>query len=255
VAERELRDPHPPWLEYSFYVHERSPVDGFADLARAAVDEGATPVEVALYRSAGMRGRLAESLLEGWSEKPQRLEAPAVDEVETLLRDRDVLVIAVDLENPEGLVPEAREEIRFCDPYEIEAVRAGQIPFELRVDGELLDFASAAVLAKAGMATYERLRRLCEAVRPDYAACAEEENVAALLDLEAFAFTDFYVRTGFVGEERARRLRALYADAFVEDWADGFFVSTWAPGNPAGIGIPYEHTRAIRAGRIIAGLE
>jgi len=251
----ELRDPHPPWLEYSFYVHERASVDGFAALVRAAVRAGATPVEVALYRGAGMRGRLTESLLEGWGEKPQRLEAPAVDEVEALLRDPDVIVIAVDLENLKGLVPEAREEIRFCHPYEADAVRAGRIPFELRCDAELLDFASAPVLAKAGIATYQRLRQLCEAVRPDYAACAEEENVDALLELEAFAFTAFYVRTSFVGEERARRLRALYAEAFVEDWADGFFVSTWAPGNPAGIGIPYEPTRAIEAGHIIAGLD
>jgi hypothetical protein len=251
----ELRDPYPPWLEYSFYVHERPSVDGFADLVGAVVADGAIAVEAAFYRGPGMRGRLAESLLQEWHEKPQRLEAPAADDVEALLLDPDVLVIAVDLENSKGLVPEAREQILFCQPYETDAVRAGRIPFELRTDGELLDFAPPAAQAKVGIATYERFRRLCEAVRPDYAACAEEENVEAVLDLEAFAFSEFYVRTGFLGEERARRLRALYAEAFVEEWADGFFVSTWPPGNPAGIGIPYEPTRAIEAGRIIAGLE
>jgi hypothetical protein len=260
VADRPaLRDPHPPWLEYSFYVHERPSVDGFADLVRAVLSDGAAPVEVAFYRGPNMRGRLAETLLPAWHTKPERFARPSPDDLEALLRAPDVLVIGVDVENPTGIVPEALEQIDFCRPYELEVVRAGRIPFELRVDGELFDFLSRDVLRSAGTAMYERFRRLCEAVRPDYAALAEEEFAEALVSLEAgapaSAFIDFYVREGFLGEERSRRLRALYADAFVEDWTDGFYVSAWEFGNPSGIGVADGTTRAVQAGRIIAGLQ
>jgi hypothetical protein len=71
-----------------------------------------------------------------------------------------------------------------------------------------------------------------------------------------YAFTEFYVRVGFVGEERARRLRSLYADAYIEDWPDGFFVSTWELGNPAGIGIRERASLlSIQAGKIIAEVD
>jgi hypothetical protein len=112
-----LRDPDPPYLEYSFYVHERPPVDAFAELVRAALSDGATPTGIWFYRGPDMRGRLVESQLPGWETKPETVARPAPSDVEALLDASDVLVIAVEIKNPTGVVPEAIERIGYCVPY------------------------------------------------------------------------------------------------------------------------------------------
>jgi hypothetical protein len=113
------------------------------------------------------------------------------------------------------------------------AARADRHPLALRLDAELLDDVSseseARQAARFSEAVYEFFLALVGRLRPSYGAIAVEYGLETPTDLgrdaRSLAFLDFYVSASFLGAASLRKVKDIFAEAHIEETADGIYVS------------------------------
>lgn len=119
-------------------------------------------------------------------------------------------------------------------------------PIGVTLDASLIEMAtftelSASELRRAGTQAEfmtDTLRYICDEMQPLYAGITVESSFPDLVEL-SYPTYDIYCelylsnRVLSTGEELSEELQRAYSGAFIDQWRDGRYYSSWEPFNPA----------------------
>lgn len=230
------RPPSPPFVELSFYAHDRPERELLGNVASHLAARGATSTGRALVHSGVGR----EEPFGGPTDSVARavavpeLSADALDAVEGRLVEIEVA----------GAFRYDRQRHARVTFQRVDKDHVGQDrhPVTVWASGDGFSGPPTATTRRAGKEVREVFDDLVEAVRPSYAAITvafpllSPKGMAADLRTAAY-YGDFFLSGGYVGEEALAEVQraAVAAGCSVAPLADGVVVMSYAPFGGSGV--------------------
>lgn len=249
----------PPHLEMNFYFANHVD-EGFISILNGLLALGATyhNQKVTVLRGKTIR----QQAFRGGSINPISNEyivdslQVSSDGIDAIFNDERIRVAYVLLDNAIGLVKRG-EALRY-GVISKEASQSDHPPIQIITSGTVFD--PIPELKKqaryAGKKVYRQFIKLIEMTRPSYAAITSEYDMECPTDLKrdsrTIAFADFYIDADYIGDDGIRQIKAAYKRGYIEDIANGIYVSSWK-FNPKGK-IPDKNWQLTTEKRLVANL-
>ena len=253
------KGPEPPYLELSFYLADVTDGAGLSALASEVMRGGARlEGTVRVHRGP----RIGERVFASITDEPlQTMSVSDRTALGLLMSDPLVRVIQVDMVGVVSGFPD-RTSILTFQSVSVDAAKYDHHPVAVWTDGEVFSgpfrTSRAEEAGKSGMLILRTFLSLVEQLRPSYAAITSEYPLECPFDLRkdprSLAFCNFYVSASYLQPPARDRIRSLYAEAHVEEFADGLYVSCSREFNSSAIDLPglTQQRLSREASRIIA---
>jgi hypothetical protein len=229
-----MREPEAPFLELHFYLTDNTDPWNLYRVVRELVNLRANLVgSIAVHEGSGVRDSPFRSPL---FEDMHDLEMRDLSRFDELLRDENLRPVRVLMTSASGTTEDVAELITF-DRISEEAAIQDRHPIAIYTSGDAFNLDDAEESQRIGLRAYRRFRELVERLKPTYAAITVEEALECLTDLRLkgpsfMAFRNFYVSGREFGGQMLSELRSIFDGAFIEEMADGLYISCWPDFNP-----------------------
>ncbi|MDJ1499398.1 hypothetical protein [Xanthocytophaga agilis] len=257
-----MKKPTGPYLEQNFYYSNLSHTEAFRRLVSTVIQLGANFGGIGeAHLAPGIRDQLFAGIHD------QVLTTIAIQDYttfETYLNSPDVLLIQLLLtEAKRHSFKQKSHDLITCLSVSEQSIPHYSHPVAIWSEDLIFDPGRLAPSEKRkeGLAIYERFKEIIELSSPDYAAITTEyslENPGMLKDgRESYAFTNFYIRTNFLGEITLQKIKDLYKDAYSESVHDGLYISTTCWLNPEQKEIDSDEASqlSVKVGKYIGNVE
>jgi hypothetical protein len=242
-----------PYLALNFHYGQEPEQAAFVRVIRALIDLGAALTGEALAHI-GTDAREPFGFPHEWPRERIPVEPGNLDR---LMRDPEMRPVSVYMFDAGGLgQPQVAEHVGYVG---ISRAAASVDWHPIGIDTDGAPFAPGAhpdLARHAGKKIYRRFKALIEGTEPAYAAIPASSGLKCPTDLRLSTnhrgFRDFFVSALYVGAPQMRVIRDLYDGAYMEELADGLYISCCEFFNPARTALPDDPARHAEVARIIA---
>jgi hypothetical protein len=251
-----MRNPNPPFLELSFYSAGMNEKKLLLRFVEVLTQSGAKFTgEGRAHHGDKISGQNFASITDKTLES-----VPITDlsDMQRLMDGDNCRLIQVYMELATGIRRDVAEIVTYVSISNA-ATPNDHHPIGIWTDGDIFSKAQNTTeqcrSPKAGQQVYKKFRALVAALSPSYAAITVSWPLECPTDLSidsrTSSFRNFYISSKYIGAKRLRDIRDIFTNVYVEDMAEGIYVSCTADFNPlkksanASMGIQEEWSRTV----------